>query len=309
MATDDIKDQFQKNSEKSFPKKQNIFGPITRGKLKAQVALHVNWLRVRRAGSLVAKYIKTVDLKATNAERIDLEAVIYVSVASIVAHTAHAGQLLKTEKKPYIRHPEHVAARLHDPYEKQIALLHDVLENSNLTAEFLIELGFEPDVVADVALLTHKDKKTVPYLDYIRNLSTSLRAGRIKIEDIKHNTLKGRIIDFSGRYDVALSYLQAFQGGKIAPGSSIMDYLTKEPYEFILGNKPIEQWTQEEVTAKAEQLYKVRNIMLEKSGEKTEIGKWDSLIAKLVRERRIPAPHPPQGDNDNNPGQPELKAS
>lgn len=309
MATDKIKDQFQKNSEIRVPKKKNTFGLFDRTLLKMQIAFHTNWLRFTHAGNLVAMYLKTIDLEATNDKRIDIEAVIYVSVASIVAHAAHQGQTLKVDKKPYINHPEHVAARFKDPYEKQIALLHDVLENSDLTAEFLISLGFRKDVVDDVVLLTHKDKENVPYFDYVRNLSTSPRAGRIKIEDIKHNTLKGRIIDHSGRYDVALCYLQAVQAGKIAPGSSIMDYLTSEPYEFILGNKPLEQWTQEEMTAKAEQLYKVRNVMLEKSSEKTEIAKWDSLITKLVRERRIPAPRAPQSGNDNTQEQPALKAS
>jgi hypothetical protein len=309
MATDDLKNKFQKNSEIRTPKKKNTFDLFDRILLKAQIAIHTNWLRFIHAGDLVGMYLKTIDLEATNDKRIDMEAVIYVSVASIVAHAAHQGQTLKVDKKPYINHPQHIAAKFNDPYEKQIALLHDVLENSDLSAKFLIDLGFDSGVVADVVLLTHENKETVPYLDYVRNLSNSLRAGRIKIEDIKHNTLKGRIIDHSGRYDVALAYLQAVQAEKIAPGSSIMDYLTKEPYEFILGNKPIEQWTQEEVTAKAEQLYKARNVMLEKSSEKTEIAKWDSLIAKLVRERRIPAPRAPQDDNDNNPGQPELKAS
>ncbi|MBK7363180.1 MAG: hypothetical protein IPJ01_12895 [Micavibrio sp.] len=66
-----------------------------------------------------------------------------MSIASIVAHAAHEGQFLKADNKPYIEHPEHLASKFEDPWGKVIALLHDVLENSNLVAEFLRHKDFD----------------------------------------------------------------------------------------------------------------------------------------------------------------------
>lgn len=324
MATDKIKSQFQKNSEKPSPKKKNMFGPITRAKLKMQVAVHVNWLKLKYASDLVAMYLKTTDLKATNAKRIDLEAVIYVSVASIVAHAAHEGQLLKKDKKPYINHPKHIASKFDDPHEKQIALLHDVLENSNLTAEFLLELGFPEHVVADVALLTH-DKNT-PYLDYIHKVGKGAlfhtlhrikgddavfkrrmkRTGEIKSEDLDHNMDPRRTIpgirkeyDMYKRgegYDIALVYLKAIKNGKIEPGCSVVEFLTSYPDDYLLAERddmkslPLDK----RVQYRAEQLYVARKALMYLSTEYGAIERlWDPTIKKLVGQNRLPPPQSP----------------
>ncbi|MGB4108205.1 MAG: hypothetical protein WBK55_10490 [Alphaproteobacteria bacterium] len=307
MANDELQNDFQKNSEK-IPRKKglNFFGRAAQAKLKLDAKSHIFALR--------AKYFP----RLWSEKRADLEAQIFLSVANMIAHAAHKGQLIKVDETPYITHPRHIASKLRDFYEKQIALLHDVLENSNLTAKFLLDIGFPKDVVADIVLLKH-DKKKTPYLDYIRNLGRSLRAGRVKIQDLKHNMDPKRTIpgertewDIYKRecYEIALSYLQAIQDGKIEPGSSIVKYLTMEPYDYLLEESgDMKFWPPEKKTQhKAKQLYITRNTLLNMSSESPEIGNfWDKTIKKLVDEKLLPAPQPPYG-HEEKPDHPQPLA-
>ena len=57
-----------------------------------------------------------------------------------IAQEAHKGQLDKGGN-PYIEHPLYVASQVETPELKMIAVLHDTLEDSNLTAEDLKEVG------------------------------------------------------------------------------------------------------------------------------------------------------------------------
>ena len=51
-----------------------------------------------------------------------------------IAKTAHAGQFDKAGK-PYIFHPIRVMLRVHNEFEKMVAVLHDVVEDTPITLE------------------------------------------------------------------------------------------------------------------------------------------------------------------------------
>ena len=89
---------------------------------------------------------------------------------------AHGGQLYGDQ--PYFTHPKSVAATGRKFFGRQfnndaikVAFLHDVVEDTNFSIEQLAKMGFSPEVVEAVALLT-KDK-TLSYADNIKKIISS----------------------------------------------------------------------------------------------------------------------------------------
>ena len=70
--------------------------------------------------------------------------------AVMIAQEAHKGQLDKGGN-PYIEHPLYVASQVETPELKMIAVLHDTLEDSNLTADDLKAAGLPEEVVDQTA--------------------------------------------------------------------------------------------------------------------------------------------------------------
>lgn len=88
----------------------------------------------------------------------------------------------------YILHPMRIAMRLRTNDEElmSIAILHDVIEDSKLTFEDLLNEGFSERVVAGLRLLTHQ--KGVSYDDYIDAMRGNRDALRVKREDLRDNS-------------------------------------------------------------------------------------------------------------------------
>ena len=106
-----------------------------------------------------------------------------------IATKAHSGQ---TDRggHPYIGHPLHVAAHVDGKAEKIIALLHDVVEDTDVTIKDLEQVF--PKLITDaVNKLTHRKDKN--YLEYIIALKENEYARRVKIADMKHNMDISRI--------------------------------------------------------------------------------------------------------------------
>ncbi len=101
-----------------------------------------------------------------------------------LAYTAHHGQKDRGGV-PYVFHPYHLAEQMEDEISATAALLHDVVEDTDITLEQLRE-EFPPEVTEAVDLLTHRDE--VPYLDYVRNLRKNPVAVKVKLADLVHNS-------------------------------------------------------------------------------------------------------------------------
>ena len=66
------------------------------------------------------------------------------------------------------------------------ALLHDVVEDTEITFDALFEMGF-PKIVLDVlTLLTHEED--MPYMEYVKKVATNPIAKKVKIADLMHNS-------------------------------------------------------------------------------------------------------------------------
>lgn len=106
-----------------------------------------------------------------------------------LAYRAHAGQVDKAGV-PYIFHPYHLAEQMTTEAAVCVALLHDVVEDSDVTIED-IAAAFPPDVTEAVRLLTHEEG--APYLDYIRALADNALACTVKRADLAHNSDESRL--------------------------------------------------------------------------------------------------------------------
>lgn len=113
---------------------------------------------------------------------------IYTPVTKLALKTAvkaHEGQTDRCGL-PYIFHPYHVAEQMNDEASTAAALLHDVIEDTDMTADDLRSLGFSEEIVRAVVLLTHEDG--TDYFDYVRRLKSDPVAKAVKLADLAHNS-------------------------------------------------------------------------------------------------------------------------
>ena len=103
---------------------------------------------------------------------------------------AHKDQVDKSGM-PYVFHPFHVAEQMTDEVTTIVALLHDVVEDTDYTLEDIAAEGFGEDILEAVALMTHEDD--VPYLDYVAKLKDNPIARAVKLADLAHNSDLSRI--------------------------------------------------------------------------------------------------------------------
>lgn len=112
--------------------------------------------------------------------------------AVIIAQEAHKGQFDKGGN-PYIEHPLYVASQVDTMELKIVAVLHDTLEDSDMTANDLKKEGFPERIVDAVVMLTHEDGDEEAYLDYIRRVAANTMAAAVKKADLMHNMDMSRI--------------------------------------------------------------------------------------------------------------------
>jgi len=98
---------------------------------------------------------------------------------------AHKDQLDKSGM-PYVFHPFHLAEQMTDENTTVVALLHDVIEDTDLTLDRLYDLGFNEDVISAISLMTHDD--SVPYMDYVAAIKNDPIAKAVKLADLRHNS-------------------------------------------------------------------------------------------------------------------------
>ncbi len=94
---------------------------------------------------------------------------------------------------PYVIHLLKVYDGVSNYFEKVCALLHDVVEDTDVTYDDLKEIGYNNDVIEVLKVLTKV--KGEDYRDYIDRIieSNNTHAMNIKLSDLKHNMDLGRI--------------------------------------------------------------------------------------------------------------------
>ncbi len=110
--------------------------------------------------------------------------------ALIISFNAHKDQFDKSGI-PYVYHPFHLAERMDDEYTTCVALLHDVVEDTEMSLDDLKSQGFPDKVIEALSLMTHDD--SIEYLDYIRALKDNALARKVKLADLAHNSDLSRL--------------------------------------------------------------------------------------------------------------------
>ncbi|HHK6480548.1 TPA: GTP pyrophosphokinase [Streptococcus pneumoniae] len=113
-----------------------------------------------------------------------------IDIALAIAKKAHAGQVDKAGVD-YIQHPLYVASQVNTEQEKAVALLHDVIEDSDITAADLFASGLSNEVVTAVQIL--KKKKGQSYQEYLGKVKSNNLARVVKLADLKHNSDLSRL--------------------------------------------------------------------------------------------------------------------
>lgn len=131
--------------------------------------------------------------------------------ALAIAKDAHKGQVDKAGVD-YIQHPLFVASLVEGELAKTVALLHDVVEDSDWTLEDLRKEGLPEEVVQAVGILTKKRNEN--YEEYILRVKQNPLARQVKLADLKHNSDLSRLANVTDRdrkrvakYQKAISYL------------------------------------------------------------------------------------------------------
>lgn len=113
-------------------------------------------------------------------------------LAITIANQAHMEQLDKGDK-PYILHPLRVMMNFEEEDKMIIAVLHDVMEDTNLSSGDLLDYGFNFEIIRTLVILTKR--KNEPYMDYINRIKQNAVAIDVKIADLKDNMSLGRIVN------------------------------------------------------------------------------------------------------------------
>jgi (p)ppGpp synthase/HD superfamily hydrolase len=94
---------------------------------------------------------------------------------------------------PYIFHPFHLAEQMDSEIAICAALLHDVVEDSDMDFSDLELAGISADVICILKLLTHNE--SIPYMDYIQRIKDSgnAYAVQVKLADLRHNSDVSRL--------------------------------------------------------------------------------------------------------------------
>ena len=109
----------------------------------------------------------------------------YTKKALKLCFEAHKDQIDKSGM-PYVFHPFHLAEQMKDEVTTIVALLHDIVEDTDYTLDDLRRMGFGDDVTDALALLTHDP--SVPYMDYVEKIKENPIATAVKLADLKHNS-------------------------------------------------------------------------------------------------------------------------
>ena len=131
-----------------------------------------------------------------------------------IAQEAHKGVKDKGGHD-YIHHPIRVMHAMSNDQEKIVAILHDVVEDSDWTFERLKEEGFEDSVIESLRCVT-KYSEEEDYQEFIKRAATNKIATKIKMADIEDNldlsrlgTLTEKDLIRIEKYKKALQYLKA----------------------------------------------------------------------------------------------------
>ena len=124
-----------------------------------------------------------------------------------IAAQAHAGMKDK-QGESYILHPIRVMLGVDAGDAQIVAVLHDVIEDTDVTLEDIRAEGFSEAVLEALDLVTHR--KDRPYSEYVIGCKRNVLARQVKLSDLRENASLGRILLRQERFDTDSSRLHRY---------------------------------------------------------------------------------------------------
>ena len=144
-----------------------------------------------------------------------------------IAARAHEGQKDKGGQ-PYILHPLRAMMTVQGEDAQIVAVLHDVIEDTSVTADDLQQAGFSENVVAAVLLVTHN--KEEPYADYVVRCQGNEVARRVKLADLADNWRLDRTILRPQRFEADVARLRKY----VLSYKFLTDQISEQQYRTLM---------------------------------------------------------------------------
>ena len=112
------------------------------------------------------------------------ESAILLDKAAKIYVLKHAGQRDKTGAA-YFQHPMRVAMKCSSDEEKIVALLHDTIEDADVTAEYLLNEGFPQNIVDGILSVTKREGES--YEDFVARAKENPLGRVVKLHDLEDN--------------------------------------------------------------------------------------------------------------------------
>ncbi len=107
-----------------------------------------------------------------------------INISLKIALRAYEGKVDKAGRE-YILHPLRLMAKMDTEQEMSVALLHDVIEDSNISATDLLMAGIPQTIVDAVVCLSKQSGES--YVAFIARVKPNPLAKRVKMADIEDN--------------------------------------------------------------------------------------------------------------------------
>ena len=147
-----------------------------------------------------------------------------------IAALAHEGQLDK-HGQPYILHLLRVMAAVEDAEARIVAVLHDVIEDTSVTADDLRRQGFGETILEALDRLTHR--KDEPYAEYVIRCKGQEVARRVKLADLEDNSRLSRTILRPDRIEPDIERVRKY----LLAYKFLTNMLTEEQYREATAGK------------------------------------------------------------------------
>jgi hypothetical protein len=144
-----------------------------------------------------------------------------------IAAGAHEGQKDK-EGLPYILHPLRAMLSVQGEEAQIVAILHDVIEDTSVTANDLRQAGFGEKVVAAVLCVTHRQDES--YADYVVRCKGNEIARQVKLADLADNWRLDRSILRPQRFEADVARFRKY----VLSYKFLTDHLTEQQYRTLM---------------------------------------------------------------------------
>ena len=112
------------------------------------------------------------------------EAAKLLDKAAEICVKKHAGQRDKSGAA-YFQHPMRVAMRCRTDEEKIVALLHDTIEDTDVTAEYLLSEGFPGEIIEGIQAVTKRAGES--YEEFVARAARNPLGRVVKLRDLEDN--------------------------------------------------------------------------------------------------------------------------